>query len=150
MTEVQLETIDSSPVNFIGRLTCETEGQVEFPDGLTRMFRLKLYSVDSGGFVPSIEYASESSDEQSGCIAEIVDEFKDIENFFFVFVPEDLLPKATTHSRKEEDVHRKLSARMRKTYESLTFAFLDKLKLTFESQVDTATPESKTSESAES
>ena len=60
-----------------------------------------------------------------------MDEFKDIENFFFVFVPDDLLGKTNGSTRDEADARRKLLARLRKTYESLTFAFLDVLQEKF-------------------
>lgn len=131
MNEILLETMDDRQVSFVGELQSQTEGKVEFADGMNRSFTLKLYTIESGGFVPWIEYASDVSGEQAGCIAEIVDEFKDIENFFFVFVPDDLLEKTNGLTRDEADARKKLLARLRKTYESLTFAFLDVLQEKF-------------------
>ena len=64
MNEFQLETMDSRPVSFVGELTSQTEGKVEFADGMNRSFALKLYKIESGGFVPSIEYASDVVGEQ--------------------------------------------------------------------------------------
>ncbi len=129
MHEILLDTFDDKPVSFVGELSNQAEAKVEFSDGIERRFVLKLYAIESGGFVPSIEYLSDAPDEQTGCIAEIVDLVKDIENFFFVFVPEDLLEKtpARNQDRAETDRLRRLETALRKTYEQLTFSFLDDL-----------------------
>ncbi len=127
MNQIVLDTIDGKPVSFEGELISQTEGNVEFTDGMERKFVLKVYAIESGGFVPSIEYFSNSTLEKTGCIAEIVDLFKDIENFYFVFVPEDLLTKASGKPRDEAHASRRLASALRKTYERLAFAYLDEL-----------------------
>ena len=129
MNEILLDTFDDKPVSFVGELSNQAEAKVEFSDGIERRFVLKLYTIESGGFVPSIEYFSDAPDEQTGCIAEIVDLVKDIENFFFVFVPEDLLEKTPARNQDRDEITklRRLESVLRKTYEQLTFAFLDDL-----------------------
>lgn len=129
MKEILLNTLDDKPVSFVGELSNQAEANVEVADGTERRFVLRLYTLESGGFVPSIEYISNAPGEQTGCIAEIVDLVKDIENFFFVFVPEDMIEKSAARTRDRDEAARlrRLETVLRKTYEQLTFAFLDEL-----------------------
>ena len=137
MNEIILNTMDGDLVSFVGDLVCQTEGPVEFSDGIDRKFKLKLYAVESGGFVPSIEYLSDSPVERTGCIAEIVDLAKDIENFFFVFTPDELLPDSAGLPREEVEVRTRILACLRKTYESLNFNFLDQVEAVVGEQATT-------------
>lgn len=127
MNEILLDTMDGKHVSFVGELICQKTGDVEVSDGLKRAIILKLYGIQSGGYVPLIEYRSDDPAEKSGCIAEIVDLFKDIENFLFVFVPEDLLPEPKSTDRDIVEARKKLSTRLRKLYESLSFDFIDEI-----------------------
>ena len=143
MSEITINTMGAKPVSFVGQLATQKEGVVEFADGIPRRYLLKVYTIESGGFVPSIEYFSDASNEQTGCVAETVDLFKDIENFFFVFVPEEVLPESKGLDRDAIDARKKLSHKLRKAYETLAFAFLDELKEEFEPAIDAETGEAK-------
>ena len=143
MSEITINTMGAKPVSFVGKLATQKEGVVEFADGIQRRYLLKVYTIASGGFVPSIEYFSDASNEQTGCVAETVDLYKDIENFFFVFVPEEVLPKSKGLDRDAVGARQKLSTKLRKAYETLAFAFLDELKEKLESDTDAETGEAK-------
>jgi hypothetical protein len=134
MNEIAFDTMDGKPIRFVGGLETQNERQVEFADGEIRKFALKLYRIKSGGFVPTIEFTSSLPTEKSGCIAEMVDQFKDIENFLFVFVPDNVLPKIDGLNRDESAARKKLSSQLRSTYESLTFEFLDGLSERFKTE----------------
>jgi len=154
MNEITLNTMDGEVVSFVGDLVCQAEGCVEFSDGIDRNFGLKLYAIASGGFVPSIEYFSNSPMERTGCIAEIVDLAKDIENFFFVFTPEELLPDSAGLAQEEVETRTRLLNCLRKNYESLNFDFLDQVEAVVSEQAitegeqATAKPQANESESS--
>jgi hypothetical protein len=142
MNEMLLNKMDGKKVSFVGELIGQAEGNVESTDGLDREFALKLFRIKSGGFVPVIEYESNDSREQAGCIAEIVDLFKDVENFFFVFVPEDLLSETKELDRDDLEARKKLAVKLRKTYENLSFTFLEEMSAMLDPNRNSETTES--------
>ncbi len=125
MNEIVLNTIDESKVSFVGELVCKSAGVVEMCDGFNRQFALRLFANESGGFVPAIEYTSDNPNEKTGFVAEIVDLLKDVENFFFVFVADDLLQKQKPVERDQIEARRKLETKLRATYECLSSKFLE-------------------------
>lgn len=56
-----------------------------------RWFDLRVYRAADHGFVPVIEFGSTFENENAVTIAEVVDRSHDIENFFFVFEPSEVI-----------------------------------------------------------
>ena len=127
MNEISLKTNEQKQLSFVGELISESTSCVEFADGFARQFTLALYAIESGGFVPAIVYTSDHPEEQTGRIAEIVDLFKDVENFFFVFVASDVLPRSKPVEREQCEARKKLETKLRLAYEDLTSTFLEEV-----------------------
>jgi hypothetical protein len=141
MKLITLEKMDGQPVTFVGELAAQSEAPIADTGGLKRSFTLKLYLIESGGFVPTVEYFSEATTEKTGCLAEIVDLYKDIENFFFVFMPGDLLLDSNMMDRDQAEARRRLSNKLEKVYQAQAFAFLDELSEQFVAAKETSTSE---------
>ncbi len=127
MVEYQLETIDGDSVIFRGQLISHAESPIGFSDDCQRHFSLDLYVTETNGYVPVITYTTNSPDERSGRIAEIVEIAADVESCFFVFEPEELLADRQKLNRDELEVFKQLSNRIQSVYEKLAYAILDQL-----------------------
>lgn len=78
---------NQSELVFDGELlACINTPKTGGPDG-ERGYELALYRKAGGGYVVSVEYLTTYESEQPVTHAEVVDEPKDVENFFFVFEP---------------------------------------------------------------
>ena len=141
MKEIVLNTMSGKQVSFVGELVKESTGSIDMPDNFDRQFGLRLYDIESGGFVPSIEYTSNAPHEHSGCLAEIVDLPKDVENFFFVFVADDLLEESQVSDREDKEVRKKLVARLRASYEDLMSIFLEEITQALDKDAEPPEPQ---------
>ena len=132
MQEFNIQTVGGEPITFTGQRIGRQEGNVEHPDPFERSIVLELYVTDRGGFVATKTYFSSNDVERAGCVAEKLDSAKEVENCFFVFVPDDLLPKTQTATREEQDLRKQLSVAIKAAFDKLTFAILNDLDLFIE------------------
>lgn len=91
MESVKLVLSEEKKLLFSGERLFHSRSEDCVVGSETRWFELSGFAREEGGFVPVICFHSKG--EPPVTIAERVDEYKDIENFFFVFEPSEMLDR---------------------------------------------------------
>jgi hypothetical protein len=108
MNSLRVERTDAPGLEFEGTLVARSEGEhVESALG-KRWYNLFLYAKSGGGFVPGIEFHTTCPGERPVSIAEIVDDFTDVENFFLVHEPNEYIRDSASHLRSRDNRHQLL------------------------------------------
>lgn len=108
MESIRIQQVNGKELIFEGDLIANAGTETASVAQLERWFQLRVYRNVDGGFVPSIEFGSPTESEASATIAEFVDSYHDIENFFFVFEPSEVFSGRYLNSMMQVDRQRLL------------------------------------------
>lgn len=128
MNVFSIKSSDDVEVNFSGELIDEVESIVTLEDDCDRKFVIRVYAIESGGFIPTIEYQSNCPFERSVVWFEETDVFEDVEKFFYAFDVSELMLPAKGISHQEKENHRRIIKKLAKNFEPVMFKFLDDAK----------------------
>ena len=104
--EVRIVPSDGKEMSFKGQLIAQaTSERISTPLG-DRWFDLRVYKVATTGFAPLIDFFSTCEGEESVTIAEHVDRAHDIENFYYVFEPCEVIPESVLKALPVEERQR--------------------------------------------
>lgn len=118
MEDVRISPSNGKNLSFHGELIAEaSHDRVPSPDG-ERWLNLRIYRRVDAGFVPVIEFHSTHVGEEDATIAEVVDSGHDVENFFYVFEPGELLADKSLIAMPMEERQR-LTGALLKLYDSV-------------------------------
>ncbi|MEM8681636.1 MAG: hypothetical protein AAGF97_19995 [Planctomycetota bacterium] len=92
MPQISLSVTDHEPMEFTGRRLVRVEGSRDPSSTGWRRYDLSVYTVEAGGFVAAIDFISTVPNEPNRSVVEAVDRLTDVEDFFFAFEPDELLP----------------------------------------------------------
>jgi len=127
MNECLVSDLGGRELRFQGNLILERETQVDLHDEFTRSFAIKVYAVEGGGFVPTLEYTTTSPGEKPVRTFENVDTMKDIECFYFVFETNEVRGDWKGLTRAEWDQRTEDNRRLEKRFEKFIFPLLDEI-----------------------
>lgn len=90
-------------LRFVGELIAEQTETLDHAGTAIAIFKLRIYAVEGGGYVPAISFES-LSDRTVSAEADRVHTAQDVENFFYVYEPLESLQKVKfcTESRCAE------------------------------------------------
>lgn len=89
--EIRIVPSSGKDISFKGELIAQaTSNRSSTPLG-ERWFDLRVYKQVGQGFVPVIDFCSTCEGEPNVTIAEHVDRSHDIENFYYVFEPREVI-----------------------------------------------------------
>lgn len=125
MNEIQIQGEDRPELRFEGQLIAESRFEVDLDDEYDRSFVLQVYAIDGGGFVSTLRYATTSIAEKANFWYEDMDQFKDVENFFYVFEANEVIKGFGQLNRNDREKANLVCKRVAKRYESSMFKFLD-------------------------
>lgn len=131
MNEYLVSDLEGRELRFQGDLILERKMQVDLND-YKRSFGIKVYAVDGGGFVPTLQYTTDSPSEQATRIFENVDTTNDIESFYFVFEINEVLGDSKGMARADLDHRSETSRKLAKQFETFIFPLLDEIRDTAE------------------
>ena len=134
MNEYTFQDDAGNELQFQGDLILERNSEVVIDKEFERSAAVRVYGIESGGFVPMIRYDSNSQKENSVKAFEIVDLLKDIECFFFVFEATEVFRKMSGLSRNDVNEQKEVVRLISKTIEKLVFELLDDLQSAAESK----------------
>ena len=104
--EIRIVPSSGKDISFSGELIAHaTSDRSNTPLGV-RWFDLRVYKEVGQGFVPVIDFFSTYEGEQDVTIAEHVDRSHDIENFYYVFEPGEVIPESVLKLMPVEDRQR--------------------------------------------
>lgn len=104
--EIKIVPSNGKDITFKGELIAHaTSDRSSTPLG-DRWFDLRVYKEIGQGFVPVIHFFSTCEGEQDVTIAEHVDRSHDIENFYYVFEPGEVVPESVLKAMPVEDRQR--------------------------------------------
>jgi hypothetical protein len=128
MNDLSIKNSDDVELNFDGELIHQAESVVSLEDGRHRKFLVSAYAVEGGGYVSSIEYQTDCSQEKPVVIFEQTDVFEDVETFFYAFdVCELMLPIKRLSLDEKADRERR-TRKISQKFETMMFEFLDAAK----------------------
>ena len=128
MSEILFQHKNQPELRFIGQLIAETEFSVDLDDNAIRKFNLRAFAIDGGGFVAVLQYQTTSDSEENLLSYEDMDQFKDVENFFYVFEANEVFRNFDALRRSDREAAGLICKRIAKAYESSLFKFLDVLR----------------------
>lgn len=126
--EILLQHENQPKLRFTGQLIGETQFRVESEDEAIREFNLRAYAIEGGGFVAMLRYETTSEAENELVWYEEMDQFKDVENFFFVLVANEFVRDYKRLSRSDRELAGLICQQITKAYETSMFKFLDVLR----------------------
>ena len=126
MTEYSIKSKDRE-IMFEGELIAQQDAVVELANDESCRMNAKTYSLEGGGYVSSLEFLRSDCLGQPIVLFEEIDLMEDVEKFFYVFEPSEVLGEktCTREQRKDMDQNFKKLARV---YEQMIFAFLDQFQ----------------------
>lgn len=125
MNEILIRNENQSELRFQGQMIEEKKFSVELNDDERREFTLSAYAIEGGGFVPVLRYDTTSKSERPFVTFEELDQFKDVENFFYMFEAKEVIPGYDRLSRNDRERAAKTCKQIAKAYEDSLFRFLD-------------------------
>ena len=134
MNEYTLQDHVGNEFQFQGDIILERSDAIKIDKEFERSLTVRVYGIDSGGFVPMLEYESNSPNETNVKAFEVVDSLKDVECFFFVFEASSVFEKAERLSNDEIDEQEKVGRAISSKIEKLVFELLDDLPSVAESK----------------
>lgn len=108
--EIQIVPTNGKEISFAGELIAHATSERTVTPSGERWFDLRVYKLVENGLVPVIEYHSSVDGEEKITIAERVDRSQDIENFFYVFEPCEVIPEAALKALPVEERQRLTNA----------------------------------------
>lgn len=85
-----MERTGREPLEFEGDLIVSAStGTIELGDNANATYKLSVFRHTQHGFVASIQYCRSGEHERSVTLSEVLETDNDVENFFFVFEPEE-------------------------------------------------------------
>jgi hypothetical protein len=125
MNEIRIQNETSPELCFRGQLISETKIDINLDDQEKRQFNLQVFAVEGGGFVATLLYQSSCDSEQRICWLEDMDQFKDVENFFYVFEANEVILGFDRLNRSDRENAALTCKRIAAGYENSLFRFLD-------------------------
>ncbi len=92
--EIQIVPTNGKEISFIGEVIAHATSEPTITSFGEHCFDLRIYKLVEHGLVPVIEYLSTVDGEENVTIAERVDRSHDIENFFYVFEPCEVISES--------------------------------------------------------
>ena len=134
MNEYTFQDRAGNKLQFQGDLILERNNAIAIDNEYERSATVRVYGIESGGFVSGIEYESNSPNETNFKAFEAIDSLKDVECFFFVFEANEVFIKTSGLSRDDADEQKEVSRIISKEVEKLAFELLDDLHSAAESK----------------
>ena len=128
MNEYTFQDHVGNELQFEGDLILERNGAIEVDKEFERAVSVRVYGIESGGFVSILEYESNSPKETHVKVFEVVDLLKDVECFFFVFEATDVFKEDRIQDRDDVEEQKKVCRAISKRIENLVFELLDDLQ----------------------
>jgi len=91
--ETRVEPTNGKVITFSGELIARSASDPISTTLGVRYFDLRVYKEAGAGYVPVIDFHSTCEGEANVTISERVDRSHDIENFYFVFEPCEVMPE---------------------------------------------------------
>ena len=132
MKEYLVSDLNGRELRFQGDLILERETQVDLKDEFDRTFAIKVYGVEQGGFVATLEYSTTSPSEKPVRTFENVDAMKDIECFYLVFEINEVMGVSKGLTRAELDQRSKNIRRLARQFETFIIPIVDEIRDTAE------------------
>ena len=140
MNDYTFQDHAGNELQFRGDLILERDDAIEINKEFERSATVRVYGIESGGFVPVIEYDSNSPNETHVIAFEIVDLLKDVESFFFLFEACETFRKTNGLTRDDLDEQKEVGRLISNKIEKLVFGLLDDLQGAAESKGFTDKP----------
>lgn len=105
----QLERIGNEPLSFRGELLIRTETELVLLGQGAFQYRLGVFRCQEGGYAAAIQLLTTGLDGAAAgrfCLAERLETINDVENFFFVFEPEEHLNNIASPAFAWDDLSR--------------------------------------------
>ena len=134
MNEYTFQNQAGSEVKFQGDLILERSTAIVIGREFERSVKLRVYGVESGGFVPMLQYNSNSPKETKVETFEFVDLLTEVESFFLVFEANEVFKKTSGLNRGDADEQKEVSRIISNEVEKLAFELLDDLHSAAESK----------------
>ena len=125
MNEILIRHENQLDLCFQGQLIEETKFSIDLNDEERREFTLTAYAIEGGGFVPMLQYDTTSKSESPLVTYEELDQFKDVENFFYMFEAKEVIIGYDRLARSDREQAAKTCKQIAKVYEASLFRFLD-------------------------
>ena len=135
MPQISLSTTGRDPLKFDGNLLVRVTSQRDQTVEGERGYDLYVYSRLKGGFVAAIDFVTTVDGEANQSVVETVDSLADVEDVFFAFEPEELLPP-TLRSQLTPAQRQELLQRLYANYDKRVRDVLRQLR----TQVSQTTP----------
>jgi len=87
----------------------------------------KTYALESGGYVCSLKFLRSDRPDQIIVLFEEIDLTEDVDKFFYVFDPSEVLGEKTGNLEQRNDLEQNFK-RVSRVYEQIIFAFLDQFQ----------------------
>lgn len=127
MPQYSLSLPDRDPIVFHGDLLVRVESARDVAGDGERGYDLSVYSRDDGGYVAAIDFVTTVPLEENRGLIELVDTIADVEDFFFAFEPDELLPDLSRSGRTASDRQNVLQ-RLYAKYDQRVKDVLDQLR----------------------
>ena len=134
MNEYAFQDHAGNELQFQGDLILERYMAIVIDEKFDRSVDLRVYGVASGGFVPMLEYASNSPSEINLKTFEVVDLLADVESFFLVFEANEVFRKTSGLGRDDANEQKEIGRIISGKIEKLAFELLDDLQTVAESK----------------
>ena len=128
MNEILIQAENQPELRFNGQLITESKFEVDLGDEETRGFDLCVYAIDGGGFVSTLRYQTSSEFENQICWHEDMDQFKDVENFFFVFEANEIIRGYDRMNRSDRTRAASTCRQVANAYDASLYKFLDHVR----------------------
>ena len=125
MSEHLIQDSNGNQLRFQGELAAEAGKELNLDDGQARKFLARIYAVEGGGFVSSLQYETSSPGEKPIAVFEEIDFADDVEKFYYVFEPSEIFCNSSELPREVVEQRPVLSKQLAKHYETLVFSLLD-------------------------
>ena len=114
---------------FRGELIAEVEKQVSLDDAISVRVKPQVFAVEGGGYVATLECKFPQGFEDSYQAFEEIEALQDVENFFYLFDPDEIFGDAAAGPEEDVRVVKRRLDHCSTQYEKMIFAFLDVLQL---------------------
>ena len=113
---------------FQGELIVVGETTVTFDDASSCCMVARVYAVEGGGYVSSLECRFPKGCGDTHWACEEIDSLQDVENFFYVFESDDIFGEGLKPLKNDRDKVAKRLKRLSAEYEKMVFDFLDEVQ----------------------
>ena len=126
MTEYLIKSKDRE-FQFQGEVLAHQEATVKLANRVSCQMDAKSYSIESGGYVCSLEFLFSNQPNSPVVLFEEIDAIDDVEKFFYVFEPAEIFEKKAGSVEAREQVVQNCKT-LSQTYEKTIFALLDQFQ----------------------